>query len=30
MSILTTVLGLVTHVLSLLPIGSLGLGSFGL
>ncbi len=30
MSIITTVLGLVTHVLSLLPVGNLGLGTFGL
>jgi hypothetical protein len=31
MSIITTVIGLVTHVISLLPIGGLGgLGGFGL
>jgi hypothetical protein len=30
MSIVTTLVGVVTHLLSLLPVGSLGLGSFGL
>jgi len=30
MSIVTTLVGIVTHLLSLVPVGSLGLGSFGL